>query len=132
MHSELGYSAYSLLSGLINGAATLKTLFNIEEDQLKKFLNFDVCVVLWCTDGSINSQECKRFDIGAVTIKKSMIEYHNLINHQAYLILTQQSIGGNEYGESGHLYIFTSLKHLMMLFQYKFSGLHYTPYQRHW
>ena len=35
-------------------------------------------------------------------------------------------MGENEYGESGHLSIFTILKHLMMLLKYKFfSGLHF-------
>ena len=29
---------------------------------------------------SINSQECKSFEIDAVTIKKSMTEYHHWIN----------------------------------------------------
>ena len=34
-------------------------------------------------------------------------------------------MGGNEYGESGHLTIFTLLKHLMMPLKYNFlSGLH--------
>ena len=37
MHSELGYFACSLASGVDDGAMTLKTLFNIVEDQLKKF-----------------------------------------------------------------------------------------------
>ena len=32
---------------------------------------------------------------------------------------------GNEYGKSGHLSIFTSLKHLMMLLQCNISGLHF-------
>ena len=43
-------------------------------------------------------------------------------------ILTQYSMGGNE-GHSGHLYIFTLLKHLMMLLKYIFfraSFLHIT------
>ena len=31
--------------------------------------------------------------------------------------------GENEYGKSGHLYIFTSLKHLMMLWSAIFLGL---------
>ena len=31
----------------------------------------------------------------------------------------------NEYGESGHLSIFTLLKHLVMLLKYFFSGLHF-------
>ena len=35
-------------------------------------------------------------------------------------------MGENEYGESGHLSIFTLLKHLMMLLKYNiFSGLHF-------
>ena len=36
-------------------------------------------------------------------------------------------------GHSGHLSIFTLLKHLMMLLKYNFfQGLIFTPYQRHW
>ena len=58
----------------------LKALFNIVEERLKKLLNFDVCVVQWCSERSINSQECKSFEIDAVTIKKSMTEYHHWIN----------------------------------------------------
>ena len=34
-------------------------------------------------------------------------------------------MGENEYGESGHLSIFTLLKHLMMLLRCIFSGLHF-------
>ena len=35
-------------------------------------------------------------------------------------------MGGNEYGKSGHLSIFTLLKHLLMLLKYNFfSGLHF-------
>ena len=41
----------------------------------------------------------------------------------SWLILTQQSMGGNEYGKSGHLSIFTSLKHFLMLLKCN-SGLH--------
>ena len=52
----------------------LKTLFNIVEARFKKLLNYDVCVV-WCSEGSINSQEYKSFEIYAVTIKISMTEY---------------------------------------------------------
>ena len=33
---------------------------------------------------SINSQECKSFDIDAVTIKNSMTEYHHRINGLAH------------------------------------------------
>ena len=35
---------------------------------------------------SINSQECKSFEIDAVTIKKSMTEYHHWINVLAALL----------------------------------------------
>ena len=48
---------------------SLKTLFNIVEAPLKKWLNVDVCVVWWCSDGPINSQEYNSFEIYAVTIK---------------------------------------------------------------
>ena len=40
-------------------------------------------------------------------------------------ILTQQSIGRNKYGISGHLHIFALLKHLMVLLRCNFSGLHF-------
>ena len=33
---------------------------------------------------SINSQECKNFESDAVTIKKSMTEYHHWINGLAH------------------------------------------------
>ena len=42
-------------------------------------------VLYMISDGSTNSQECKSFEIDAVTTKKSMTEYH-LINSQAYLL----------------------------------------------
>ena len=58
----------------------LETLFNIVEASLKKMMNFDVCVVWWCSDGPLNSQEYKSFKIYAVCIKISMTEYHHWIN----------------------------------------------------
>ena len=60
----------------------LKTLFNIVEAPLKKWLNFDVCIVWWCSDGPLlNSQHWyKSFEIYAVSIKISMIEYHHWID----------------------------------------------------
>ena len=61
---------------------TLKTLFNIVEAPLLLFFNiyFDVCVAWWCSDGPVNSQEYKSFEIYAVSIKISMTEYHHWIN----------------------------------------------------
>ena len=38
----------------------------------------------WCSDGSVNGQEYKSFEIDAVTLKISMTEFHRLINRQAY------------------------------------------------
>ena len=52
----------------------LQTLFNIMEAPLIIFLNFDVCVASWCSDGPINSQEHKSFEMYAVTIKISVTE----------------------------------------------------------
>ena len=39
----------------------LNNVFNIMEAQFEKFMNFDVCVVSWCSYGWINSQEYKSF-----------------------------------------------------------------------
>ena len=61
-------------------------LINIVEAPFTKLLNFDVCVVWWCSDGAINSQEYKSFEIYAVTIKISMTEYHHWINGQPHHI----------------------------------------------
>ena len=70
-------------------------------------------------------QECKSFEIYAVTIKLSMTEYHPLINHQAHGLFYHSSLWWkSECGKSCHLPIFTSLKHLMMLLKHNFSGLH--------
>ena len=42
-----------------------------------------------------------------------MTEYHHLIHRQTYGLFYKTAVyGGNEYGKSGHLFIFTSLKHL--------------------
>ena len=64
---------------------SLKTLFNIVEAWLKKLLNFEGCVVWWCSDGPINSQEYESFEIYAVTIKIFLTEFHHWINGQAHL-----------------------------------------------
>ena len=61
----------------------LKTLFNIVEASLKKLWNFNVCVVWWCSDGPLNSQEYKSFEIYAVSLKISMTEYPYWINELA-------------------------------------------------
>ena len=58
----------------------LQTLFNIVEAPLKKLLNCDVCVVWCCSDGPLNSQQHKSFEIYAVSVKISMTEYHHWIN----------------------------------------------------
>ena len=72
-------------------------LFNIVEAPFKQLLNFNGCVVWWCSDGPIYSQEYQSFEINAVTIKISMTEYHHWINGQTYqFILTQQSMRRNE------------------------------------
>ena len=62
-------------------------------------------------------------EIDAVTIKKSMTDISPL-NKSVWLTIYSNTVvyGGNEYGESGHLTIFTLLKHLMMLLKYKFFG----------
>ena len=54
-------------------------MFNIVEAPLKELLNFDICVVWWCSDGPINSKEYKSFEIYVATIKIWMTEYHHWI-----------------------------------------------------
>ena len=73
----------------------------------------------------MNSQEYKSFEIDTVTIKISMTEYHHLINCQTYnvhcMVYSNTAVyEGNEYDKSGHLSIFTSLKHVMVLLRCKF------------
>ena len=65
---------------------------------------------------------------------KDICDWISSLNKRSGLpsILTQQSMGRNEYDESGHLSIFTLLRHLMMFLKCKFSWLHFAPYQRHW
>ena len=44
-------------------------MFNKLEAPFYNMFNFDVCVVWWCSDGPINSQEYKSFEFYAVIIK---------------------------------------------------------------
>ena len=54
---------------MLQGKFTLKTLFNIVEDRLKKLLNFDVSAVMMFR--KVNKQPgMQKFEIDAVTIKK--------------------------------------------------------------
>ena len=89
----------------------LKTLFNIVEAPYKTLLNCDAGVVWRCSDGPINSQEYKSFEIHAVTVKISMTEYHHWINGQLTIYYNTAVYGGggggHEYGKSSHLSIFT-------------------------
>ena len=55
-----------------------------------------------------NSQKHKSFEINAVTMKISMTAWISPLNIQSGwpFILPLQSMGGNEYGISGHLHNF--------------------------
>ena len=91
--------------------------------HLNKLLNFDVCVVWWCSDGPINSQEYKRFEMYAVTIKISMTEYHHWINR--HTIYSNTAV----YGEKlvrwiWSLVYFHFFEALNGAFEVQFSGLH--------
>ena len=108
----------------------LKTLFNTVETGFKTLLNLRClcCIMMFSW---INSQEWKSFEIDAVTSKISMTEYHHWINRQTYGLFLHSSLlgyGGKEYGiKSGHLCIFTSLKHLVILLKcslFRASFLH--------
>ena len=64
------------------------------------------------------------------------VRYHHLINSLVHRLFHHCRLwggGGGEYSISGHSYIFTLLKHLIMLLRCTFfSGIHFTPYHRHW
>ena len=105
----------------------LKAVFNIVEDWFEFFLNFDVCFVFIFR--RINKQP------GMQKLWKWCSHYQEIydwlsFNKQSGLsfILTHQSMGDNEYGQSGHLSIFILLKHfhLMMLLKCIFSGLNFS------
>ena len=66
----------------------------------------------WCWDISVNSQEYnKSLEMYAVTIKLSQIDMTWI---SPWLIVTLQSVGEirRVVMKSGHLYIFTCMKHL--------------------
>ena len=51
----------------------LNTLFNIVEAPLKKIVElWSLCCIWWCSDGPLNSQEYKSFEIYAVSISRHM------------------------------------------------------------
>ena len=111
---------------------TLNTLFNIVEAPFKKKLNFDVCVVWWCSDGPLNSQWIQKF-WHLCGLYQDIYDWISPLNKQSGrpFILTQQSMGRNEYGISGHLHIFAFLKHLIVLLRCNFfQGFIFTPYQK--
>ena len=54
---------------------------------------------------------------------KSMTEYHQLITVRLNFYSNTAVYGGNEYGKSSNLPIFTLLKHLMMLLIFLFLHL---------
>ena len=69
-----------------------------------------------------------------VLIFMRSLDIYDSINKPSglWFILTQLSIGRNEYGKSGRLCIFTSLKHLMCFWGEHFQGFIFIHYQRHW
>ena len=87
----------------------LKTLFNIVKAQFKNKKYFDVCVVRWCSEfGPINSQEY----IGSHY--QDIYDWISPLNKPSDLWFILTAVyGGNEYGKSGHLSIFTSLKNFV-------------------
>ena len=99
-------------------ASALKTLFNIVDSPFNFVLNFDVCVVWWCSDGPINSHAGIQKFWHLCGHYQDIYDWISPLTKRLGLpvILTQQSMGRNEWDKSGHLSIFTSFKHLMVLF----------------
>ena len=60
------------------------------------------CVLWWCSDGPVNSQEYNSFEIYAVIIRISMTEYHHWINGQGPVPLKKFygiKLSPNQWGE---------------------------------
>ena len=80
-----------------------------------------------------NSQKYKSFEIDSHY--QDIYDWISPFNKPSdlWFILPQQSIGGNEHGKFGHLTIFASLKHLMILLTRNFfQGFIFTHYLIHW
>ena len=105
-----------------------KTLLNIVEARLKKV------VELWC--------RCCIMMFRWISKQPGVQKFWNLCSHYqgiydwisplnkrsgSWFNLTQQSMGGNEYGKSGYLSLCTLFKHLMMLLKcFFFKASFYT------
>ena len=100
-------------------ANSLKDI-NIVEAPFKKWLNFYVCVVWWCANGPLNNQGQKFRNLSS--LYQDIYDWISPLNKWSgrSFILTQQSMGRNEYGISGHLHIIAFLKHLMVLLRCNF------------
>ena len=101
----------------------LNILFNIVEAPFQQLLSFDICVA-WCSDGLVNNAK-------VLTFMRSLSRYYDWISplkKQADLpfSLTQQSMGREEYGKSSHVYVSTSLEHLLVFWGVIFSGFIFT------
>ena len=77
--------------------------------------------VWWCSDGPLNCQGFKSFEIYAVSIKISMIEYHQWINDLVDHLFFHSSL----WGEMSMVFLvtcimFAFLKHLMVLLRCNF------------
>ena len=72
-------------------AITSKVITQVHKVMVKYY---DVCVIYWCSDASINSQEYESFDIYAVIIKISMTEYHHLINRTVLMVQSKTAVYG--------------------------------------
>ena len=131
---EAGQNAKNCHIDLKSLRRPLKTLFHLMETPLKKLLK------LWCLCCMMmfrwtNKQpEIQKF-WNLCGLYQDICDWISPLNKRSGwpFILTQQSMGRNVYGISGHLQIFAFLKHLMVLLRCNFfQGFIFTPYQRHW
>ena len=99
------------------------------------FMNFGVCGLWWCSDGSINNHEYKSFEINAVSIMISITKYRHWTNRQTYGLwfLTQQSMGeiSMVIPVTCLFPLFEALNDAFEVFFF-FQGFIFRPYQRHW
>ena len=122
-------------------AICLMKIKDIVEAPLNYFLNFDVCVVWWYSDGPINSQEYKSF-WNLCGLYQDIYDWISPLNKRSGRPFYSNTA---VYGEKWVCYFWSLVLHIFAFFFFFFffealngafevqffQGLIFTPYQRH-
>ena len=109
------------LSTIVTTIEWLKTLFNIVEAPLILFLLWCLCCIMM-SRWTIKQPGIQKF-WNLCGLYQDIYDWISPLNKRSgwpFYILTQQSMGRNEYGISGHSLIFAFSKHLIVLLRCNF------------